>query len=271
MRWSPSPGSRRAVAHIAAHRRLWTAGVLLAAALGLLILAILEGDLPELVRDGTYFIGHLLRHFGPAAAFGLLFAEESGVPMPMPGDVFVMYVGHHTVHSVLTWLVGWLGLISVVVLGASILYLISQRWGRAIVEHRLSNLLHLTPERIDNAERWFGRWGVWTLLFGRHIPGLRVPLTVAAGIFRVRYRVFVASVAISTAVWAGFFMTMGAMFGGRIGHLLRIHREGYVILPAVIVLAFFAYLLFLLRRTSGQTPSNVEGRGAGSRGVDPEG
>ena len=258
MRWSPSPGPRRAVAAIAAQRRRWTVGVLLAAVIALAAFATLEGDLPELVRDGAYFVGHLLRQFGVAAAFGLLYLEESGVPMPMPGDVFVMYVGHHSAHGLLTLLAAWLGLIAVVVLGASNLYFISRRWGRSIVEHRLARVLHLTPTRIDQAERWFARWGVWTLVFGRHIPGLRVPLTVAAGIFRVRYPVFVASVAISTAVWAGFFVTLGAVFGGRIGHLLRLHREGYVILPAVIVIAFCVYLVILLRRTrQANTPSPV--------------
>ena len=246
---------RRAVAAIAAQRRRWTVGVFAAAVVALLAFAILEGDLPELVRDGAFFVGHLLRQFGVAAAFGLLYLEESGVPMPMPGDVFVMYIGHQAGHGGLTWLAAWLGLIAVVVLGASNLYWISQRWGRSIVEHRLAKVLHLTPARIDRAERWFSRYGVWTLVFGRHIPGLRVPLTVAAGIFRVPYRVFIASVAISTAVWAGFFMMLGAVFGGRIGYLLQLHREGYVILPAVIVLAFGVYLLLLLRRTAKAEPA----------------
>ena len=246
---------RRAVAAIAAQRRRWTIGLFGAAVVALLVFAILEGDLPELVRDGVSVVGHLLRQFGLVAAFALLYAEESGVPMPMPGDVFVMYVGHHAGYSLLTWLAAWTGLIAVVVLGASNLYWISQRWGRSIVEHRLAKVLHLTPARIDRAERWFGRYGVWTLVFGRHIPGLRVPLTVAAGIFRVPYRVFIASVAISTAVWAGFFMMLGAVFGGRIGHLLQLHREGYVILPAVIVLTFGVYLLVLLRRTAKAEPA----------------
>jgi len=230
-------------------------GVFVAAIVALLVFAILEGDLPELVQDGAFFVGHLLRQFGMVAAFALLYAEESGVPMPMPGDVFVMYVGHHAAHGLFPALAAWLGLIAIVVLGASNLYWISQRWGRSIVEHRLAKVLHLTPARIDRAEQWFARYGVWTLVLGRHVPGLRVPLTVAAGIFRVRYRVFVASVAISTAVWAGFFMTLGAVFGGRIGHLLALHREGYVILPAVIVLAFGVYLAILLRRTAKAEPA----------------
>ena len=267
MRWSPSPNPRRAVAAIAAHRRRWTVGVCATALVALLAFAILEGDLPELVQDGAVLVGHVLRRFGVLAAFCLLYAEESGVPMPMPGDVFVMYIGHHAAQNLLTALAAWLGLVAVVALGASNLYWISARWGRSIVEHRLAKLLHLTPARIDQAERWFARWGMWALLVGRHIPGLRVPLTVAAGIFRVRYRVFVASVAISTAVWAGFFMAIGALIGGRVGHLLSLHREGYVILPAVIVLAFAVYLTVLLRRTAtaGRTlsPGAVEGRGEG--------
>jgi len=239
-------------------RRRWTVGLLLGTVLALTAFAILEGDLPEAVGDGAHVVGLLLRRFGLAAAFGLLYLEESGLPMPMPGDVFVMYVGHHSAPSLLSLLAAWLGLIAVVVLGASNLYFISRRWGRSIVEHRLARLLHLTPARIDQAERWFARWGVWTLVLGRHIPGLRVPLTVAAGIFRVRYPVFVASVAISTAVWAGFFLTLGAVFGGRISHLLNLHREGYVILPAVVVIAFGVYLVILLRRTRA-TPSPLGG------------
>jgi membrane protein DedA with SNARE-associated domain len=255
MRLSPSPDApRRVVAAIVAQRRRWTAGAVIGTVIALVVFAVLEGDLPELFRDGAYFVGHLLRQGGQAAAFALLYLEESGVPMPMPGDVFVMYVGHHSAPGLLTLLAAWLGLIVVVVLGATNLYFISQRWGRSIVEHRLAGLLHLTPERIGHAERWFARWGVWTLVLGRHIPGLRVPLTVAAGIFRVRYRVFLASVAISTAVWAGFFLTLGALFGGRIGHLLRLHRGGYVILPAVVALAFCVYLVVLLRRAGRATP-----------------
>jgi membrane-associated protein len=250
MRWSPVPGApRRAVAAIAAQRRRWTVGLFVLAVVALAAFAILEGDLPEAFGDGVRTVGQLLHQFGLAAAFGLLYLEESGVPMPMPGDVFVMYVGHHTAHGLLTLVAAWLGLIAVVVLGATTLYLISRRWGREIVERRFAKFLHLTRGRIDQAERWFARWGVWTLVFGRHVPGLRVPLTVAAGIFRVRYPVFAASVAISTAIWSGFFMTLGVVFGGRIVHLLALHREGYVILPAAIVIAFALYMGILIRRT----------------------
>src|ERR1700716_1736238 len=183
MRWSPSPRPRRVVAAIAAHPRRWTLGVFLAAIVGLVVFAILEGDVPELVRDGAFVVGHLLRRFGVAAAFGLLYAEESGVPMPMPGAVFVMYVGHHAAQSLLTVLAAWLRLINQVVLGARNLSWTSARWGRSIVEHRLAKALHLTPARIDQAERWFGKNAGWRLVFGGHVLGYRYAVTLPARVF----------------------------------------------------------------------------------------
>ena len=63
---------------------------MLVAIVALVAFAILEGDLPEAFGDGAAAISPLLQRFGLAAAFGLLYLEESGVPMPMPGDVFVM-------------------------------------------------------------------------------------------------------------------------------------------------------------------------------------
>src|SRR5258708_4556634 len=84
------------------------------------------------------------------------------------------------------WLTAWLGLIGVVVRGATNLFFISKRYGRRLAEGRLGEVVHLNSERLARAERWFKRYGVFAIIFGRHIPGFRVPITVAAGVLRVR-------------------------------------------------------------------------------------
>jgi hypothetical protein len=61
--------------------------------------------------------------------YGLLYREESGVPLPAPGDVFVMYVVAHVPRQVGSWVVAWLGFIGVVVLGATNLFFVSRRFG----------------------------------------------------------------------------------------------------------------------------------------------
>src|ERR1700694_5147968 len=214
-------------------------GVLLV--VGVAIFAVLEGDVPETAGVLVRAIRPMLRGFGHLAPVGLLYAEESGVPMPLPGDVFVMYVGRFLPPGLLVWLAAWIGMVLIVVLGASNLFWISRRLGRDLPEHRIGRFLHVTPARIARAQGCFDRWGPAALIFGRHIPGFRVPLTVAAGVCGVSYRTFALSVAVSTAAWAGVFLFVGVTYGGRMERLLRLHRETYLILPTIIAVALLIY------------------------------
>ncbi|MHB8589554.1 MAG: DedA family protein [Candidatus Dormibacteraceae bacterium] len=168
---------------------------------GIVVSAILQGDVPDVVSVGTRWTGHILHRYTFLAGYGLLYIEESGIPLPAPGDVFVMYVGAHVPRNLASWLIAWLGLIGVVVLGATNLFYISRRFGGRLVEGRFAHLVHLSPERLQRAERWFERYGAIAIIFGRHIPGFRVPITVAAGVFKVSYPLFAASVVVSTAIW----------------------------------------------------------------------
>jgi membrane protein DedA with SNARE-associated domain len=240
---TPAPTRRRLLTSIRASRAFQVAAVGLIALAVLIVSALLYGELPEFFHVGGQQLRDFMRHNAYLPGFALLYIEESGVPLPAPGDVFVMYVGAHVPHTLPALLAAWLGLILAVVLGASNLYLVSRRAGARIVETRVAGWVHLTPERLRRAEAWFARYGTLAIIFGRHIPGFRVPITVAAGVFRVPYQVFALSVAISTAIWAGFFLVIGAVFGGRIEAFLRLHRETYWLLGAAIAIVVGTYLV----------------------------
>jgi membrane-associated protein len=229
---------------------------LIALLIGLAIVAsaILQGDVPDVVSAGTNWIRVLFHRFSYLAGYGLLYLEESGVPLPAPGDVFVMYVGAHVPRNLASWVTAWLGLVAVVVLGATNLYLISRRYGRRLAEGRFAQFVHLSPDRLQRAERWFERYGVIAIIFGRHIPGFRIPITVAAGVFRVRWRVFAASVAVSTAMWAGVFIVIGINFGPRLEQFLRLHREIYLVWAAIVVVM----VIVMLRSRHGGSSAGKE-------------
>jgi len=222
--------------------RIAALAILIAAAI--VVLAILEGDLPDVANWGRHWIRLILHRYSYLGSYGLLYTEESGIPLPAPGDVFVMYVGAHVPRNLVSWIVAWLALIGVVVLGATNLFFISRRVGRRLAEGRFAHLVHLSPERLERAEGWFERYGVLAIIFGRHIPGFRVPITVAAGIFKIRYPVFAASVAVSTAIWAGLVMLIGINFGPRMEAFVRLHRE-IVLLWAIVVVVM---VIFIVRR-----------------------
>jgi membrane protein DedA with SNARE-associated domain len=220
----------------------------------LIILALIYGDLPEFLRIGGRTMREFIARHAFIPGFVLLYMEESGIPLPAPGDVFVMYVGTRVPQNFFAWIVAWLGLIAAVVLGASNLFLISRRFGRRLVEHRYAEMLHLSPERIARAEEWFNRYGVLAIIFGRHIPGFRIPITVACGVFNVPYRLFAPSVAISTAIWAGVVMIIGINFGPRLESLLRAHTQLYFVWGAIVV-ALVAYLFIRAQRRQGRMPA----------------
>jgi membrane protein DedA with SNARE-associated domain len=146
-----------------------------------------------------------------------------------------MYVGAHVPRNLASWVTAWLGLIGVVVLGATNLFFISRKIGRRLAESRYAQAVHLSPERLQKAEDWFKRYGVVAIIFGRHIPGFRVPITVAAGALKVSYPVFAASVAVSTAIWAGVVMAIGVNFGPRMEAFLNVHRVTYWIWAGVVI------------------------------------
>lgn len=64
-----------------------------------------------------------------------------------------------------------------------------------------------SPHWIERASGWFGRYGIWLLLFS-WVPIVGDPLTVAAGLLRVRFVPFLLIVALGKAA------RYGAVIGG---------------------------------------------------------
>ncbi|HEV2415651.1 MAG TPA: DedA family protein [Candidatus Dormibacteraeota bacterium] len=200
----------------------------------IVLIAFFYDDVPEAVQGGGRIFRAFFHRNQFVPGYVLLYLEESGIPLPAPGDVYVMYVGVHVPHRLAAWITAWLGLILIVVLGATNLFFISRRFGRRLAESEFAEYVHLNHQRLLSAEQWFRRYGVLAIIFGRHIPGFRIPITVAAGIFQVPYRVFAPSVAVSTAIWAGIVLIIGINFGPRLGDLLRAHSFLYFVWVAIV-------------------------------------
>jgi membrane protein DedA with SNARE-associated domain len=233
------------------------AGLGLVLLLAIAVIVLEDGSVPDAIGDVGPLMRAAVHSFGGAAAFALLYIEESGVPMVVPGDFVVMWVGHHVPADIAAWVAAWLGLTAMVVLGSSNLYFISRKWGRSLLDRRLARVLHLTPERMAQADSWFTRWGAWALIFGRHIFGLRVPLTVAAGIFKLPYPVFALSVAVSSAAWIAIFLFLGVTLGGHVAHALLAYRSAAVLLGVAVVLVAVVAVAFRIDR-SKRDPRRID-------------
>src|SRR5437879_8337168 len=130
---TPLPARRRLLSAIRSGRAFQVAAAALVALVVLVIIALLYGELPEFFHVGGQQLRDFMRHNAYLPGFGLLYIEELAVPVPAPGDVFVMYVATHVPHALWAWLAAWLGLIVAVGLGATDLFLICSRFAEQSV------------------------------------------------------------------------------------------------------------------------------------------
>ncbi len=194
---------------------------------------------------------------GVELAVAGIYLEESGIPMPVPSEVGIGYLGQRVTVSPVALGATWFGLTLLIVLGSTNLYAASRRFGPALLGGRLGRALHLTPSGVARAQRWLQRWGPLAIGLSRYLPGLRWGMAVACGTLGVGYRTFWLSTAISAAVWAGGLLTLGVMVGDEVGRVIAAHAwMGLLLpLPALAVVSTGLVRLFLLKSQMASSPS----------------
>ena len=165
----------------------------------------------------------------------LLLVEETGIPIIVPGDAIIAYTGYRlaaTHGGSGFWAAFFMAQIAVLA-GSTILFFVSRRWGQQIVD-KIGAFIFVQQKHIRHAERLFARFGVLAIIIGRHIPGLRMPVTSFAATSGVKYRTFIISTAISTSVWILFYLTIGKSLGAAFHNELK-RYVGLTFLTAALI------------------------------------
>jgi membrane protein DedA with SNARE-associated domain len=132
--------------------------------------------------------------------------------------------------------------------GAVLGWWIGIRGGRALLERR-GRLLHLPPERLDRAERWFLRFDAWAVLLGRVTPVARSFVSIPAGVFESPFLRYNVLTFVGNAVWCAALAAAGWALGAS-WH--RFHDDFRYVEYAVVagIVLGVAYLLLRRRRAA---------------------
>ncbi|MBV9171704.1 MAG: DedA family protein [Chloroflexi bacterium] len=186
-------------------------------------------------------IQYFLDHNGVITAFVLILIEETGVPVPVPGDFLMLAMGVHAREGRIPLWQALLTMEGATLLGATVLYFLSARAGRNLV-FRYGKYMHLTQERLDRAERWLSKHGMAAIVVGRVTPGLRIATVIACGVFGVPFWQFLPGLALGALLYILIYTMAGYIFGPAIlsvveGIHLPLGLLGSLI-PLVIIIAW---------------------------------
>lgn len=79
--------------------------------------------------------------------------------------------------------------------------------GREVLRFKNKSWFPVTEAQLEKSQRLFNRYGVWSLLMA-WLPIVGDPLTLAAGILRVRFWLFFSLVAIGKSVRYGIIIAL---------------------------------------------------------------
>lgn len=184
----------------------------------------------------TYF--HLHPLIGPMT---LLFAEEGGFPLPLPGDLYIAYVGYQIHRGIIPYHVAFIVLMIGILCGSTILYFLSYYFGKNLVL-RFGKYIHLNEKKLIYLEKKFRKYGALVIIFGRHVPGFRIPITIFAGLSKVKYSTFILSEAVSIIAWIAIFLQIGVKLGKNTNVLFHNHFSFLLIILIPLTLTIITVM-----------------------------
>jgi membrane protein DedA with SNARE-associated domain len=184
-----------------------------------------------------------LHRYGYAAVAVSVMLEGAGIPLPgtilMSGAALLAGRGEMNVTAVL--LSGWLAAMA----GDNLGYWIGRGGGR-----RLLLKAGVSRQRLARFDRFFRRFGIWLVLFGRYFDGTRQLDGLVAGSARMPWLRFALADIAGTALWVSTWV-MGLYDLDRhaaLLHGLLSHINPWVAGTALVVLA--TVLCWLFRRSA---------------------
>jgi membrane protein DedA with SNARE-associated domain len=189
----------------------------------------------------------LAGHFPYIALFALLFLGEIG--LPFPEDTTLILSGFLISQGVTKLLPTLLVVYSGLLLTDFSLYWVGKKYGRSVVEHKRFQKV-ISSQRLVKLEERFGRWGIWVVLLGRHVWGVRAQIFLVAGVMRMPAIKFLVADGASAMLTIALMITIGYLGGESIQKWMKDVKkiEHLAILIGVLSISAWIILKYLRER-----------------------
>ncbi len=174
------------------------------------------------------------------AALGLLVLTETGVPIPVPGDLLMLLVGERASAGETNFLVAVGAVQLVTIVGTTTLFFAVRGPARALVT-RLGPRVGLTEERSARLGRLVDRPGA--LALGRMTPGTRTLTVVAAASAPILWRTALPPLLLGSTLFVQAHVVLGYALGPAAREALEAARGPTLLVLALLVVGAVGFWL----------------------------
>ena len=196
----------------------------------------------------TGSLGALLQDHELALVFWNVLLEELG--LPIPAVPVLILVGALRAQAMQSLLMASAVALAAYVIGDMALYLIGRRYGHRVMRWLCG--ISLSPDScVRQTSLHFERWGGWTLVLGKFLPGIGTVAPPLAGVVRVSWPRYLLLSGLGSVLWVGLAVGAGALFQAQVNAAVeRLRDLGAVALVLVTALlaAFIAFKWWQRRR-----------------------
>jgi membrane protein DedA with SNARE-associated domain len=204
----------------------------------------------------------LVESIDPRVALGAIFIllVLAGCGLPLPEDIPLTFTGillglpHvQAEYGGLGPAVAVIGLLaySSILVGDLVAYKLGTRYGRSLIRYAPFRWA-VSERRMARLERWFRRFGNFTVFLGRMVAGIRFVTFLTAGMARMPLSTFVlfdslaALVTVPAWIFLGYFL--GTHFQDIVKWMGRIGTTTWIVVGALFAIGVLVWLLMRLRR-----------------------
>lgn len=162
----------------------------------------------------------------------------SEIIMPLAGWMLVKNQSLSAIHILSAGAYGALGC----VIGSVIAYGIGMWGGRPLLE-KYGKYILVSRHDLDLADRWFNRYGSWSIFLSRLLPVIRTFISLPAGIARMHFVKFLVYTFIGSFIWCAGLAYGGYLLGEHWEQIRTIMRpfDPFIIAIIIILIALYIY------------------------------
>ena len=202
----------------------------------------------ELLATVSSFIINIISSLGYPGVVILMALESVCVPIPseiiMPFSGYLVFIERFSLWSVIFW--GTIGNL----IGSIIAYFIGLYGGRPLIE-KYGRYLLISRHDLERAQRWFEKYGAFSIFFSRLLPVVRTFISLPAGIARMPFGKFSLYTFAGSLPWSFILTYIGLLTGENWSNIENYFRkfDWLIIILIISLLGWWLWKKLLKKQT----------------------